>query len=219
MRKMKELREACVEMADKNLIIAGEGNVSVRNNINSFSISPSGLECSKLRQDDFVEVDIKTGESFHHKFKPSSEFLMHSMIYSMREDVGCIIHTHPVYVQALTGAGHNLKPIFPDYYVFLGKNVPHLDYITVTTEDLAQEVSLSFVNKDVSGVVLKGHGIVTVGSTVKEAYYRTLMMEKQAEIQYKATMLNADFSFLSDEDLVNLDNLSSEEYRKNIVKE
>jgi len=39
--------------------------------------------------------------------------------------------------QALTAAGHDLRPMFADYYVYLGKNVPHLPYVTVTTPELA----------------------------------------------------------------------------------
>ena len=85
---------------------------------------------------------------------------------------------------ALTSAGHDLRPVYADYYVYLGANVPHVDYITVTTPQLAHAVREQFLAPDCRGMVLRNHGTITVGESVKEALFRTMAMEEQAFIQH-----------------------------------
>lgn len=211
-----DLVKASQKLVRDDFIKGTGGNVSVRRG-NIMFISGSGRALDDLDTSELVQVDIKSGKILSDKLKPSSEYLMHLKCYQQRPEIRCVIHTHPPMVQSLCSGSIELTPMFADYYVFLGKNVPHLPYITVTSEDLANAVEDKIKNKDCYGMVLRQHGILTVGETVTEAIYRTLAMEEQAEIQYNATLIN-DVNFLSDEELKKLDNLASEKYRRQLLK-
>ena len=106
--------------------------------------------------------------------------------------------------------------MFADYYVYLGAKVPHIDYVTVTTPELAEAVTAGFADPGVVGMVLRNHGSITVGASVKEALYRSLAIEEQADIQWRALQVGNP-TFLSDEECARLDELGSEEYRRRLL--
>jgi len=217
---MSEVLNALVATArrlpQEGLVRGAGGNVSAREN-DTVWISPSGMSFEDAAADDYPGVSISSGEIVCGTRRPSSEVLMHLAIYRRRPDVQAVVHTHPPMTQALTAAGHDVRPMFADYYVYLGKNVPHLPYITVTTLDLAARVEEVVKSPDCFGIVLRNHGLITVGTSIKEAYYRTLAVEEQATIQHAALLVGAP-RFLSDDELAKLDQLSSEAYRRELLK-
>jgi L-fuculose-phosphate aldolase len=210
-----ELVENAKELVDNGFIKGTGGNVSVRRGGIMF-ISPSGRALDDLDTAKLGQVDIKTGEIISKDVRPSSEYLMHLKCYQNRPEVRCVIHTHPIMVQSLCG-NETLIPMFADYHVFLGRNVPHVPYITVTTPKLAKAVEKEIKKKDCNGIVLRNHGIVTVGETIKEAVYRTYTMEENANIQFNR-MLVSTAQPLPESSLKELDMLESEDYRKRLLK-
>ena len=141
---------------------------------------------------------------------------MHLGIYRRRPEVNAVIHTHPPFTIALTSSGHDLKPMFADYFVYLGRNVPHIPYVTVTTPELAESVGNVGADPDCYGIILRNHGAITVGTSIKEAYFRTLAIEEQAAIQHAALQVGRP-TFLSVEEYDRLDRLGSEAYRRELL--
>jgi len=179
-------------------------------------ISPSGFSFLDAKAEDYPGVSISTGEIVHGTRRPSSEVLMHLAIYRCRPEANAVIHTHPPITVALTAAGHDLKPMFADYYVYLGRNVPHLPYVTVTTPELAEKVKAVVAAPNCYGIILRNHGVISVGTSVKEAYFRTLAIEEQALIQHAALQVGTP-TFLSEEECTKLDQLGSEAYRRELL--
>jgi L-fuculose-phosphate aldolase len=66
------------------------------------------------------------------------------------------------------------------------------------------------------GIVLRNHGAITLGQSIKEAYFRTLAVEEQAAIQHAALQVGEP-TFLTDEELDKLDLLGSEAYRRELL--
>ena len=203
-------------LPQEGLVRGAGGNVSAREG-DTMWISPSGMSFEDAGPGDYPGVSISTGEITSGTRRPSSEVLMHLAIYRRRPEVRATIHTHPPMTQALTAAGHDLRPMFADYYVYLGKNVPHLPYVTVTTPELAARVEDVVKSADCYGIVLRNHGLITVGTSIKEAFYRTLAVEEQAAIQHAALQVGVP-AFLSDDELAKLDQLSSEAYRRELLQ-
>jgi L-fuculose-phosphate aldolase len=214
---LNELIETANLLVGAGLVKGAGGNVSAREG-DIMWISPSGFSFSDATQGDYPGVSITEGEIVRGDRRPSSEVLMHLAIYRRRPEITAVIHTHPPITLALTAAGHSLKPMFADYYVYLGANVPHLPYITVTTPELADAVEEVAQAPDCHGIVLRNHGAITVGTSIKEAYFRTLAVEEQAAIQHTALQVGEP-TFLSEEECRKLDNLSSEAYRKELLAE
>ena len=67
-------------------------------------------------------------------------------------------------------------------------------------------------------MVLRNHGSITAGASIKEALYRSLAVEEQADIQWRALQVGTP-TFLSDEECARLDQLGSEEYRRRLLAE
>ena len=214
---LNELIEAARELVAAGLVTGAGGNVSARDG-DTLWVSPSGFSLEDARAEHYPAVSIASGEVTGGDYRPSSEVLMHLFVYRARPDVHAIVHTHPKMTVALCSAGHDLRPMFADYYVYLGKNVPHLDYVTVTTPELAREVEAAFQQPDCRGMVLRNHGAITVGASVKEALFRTAAIEEQATIQWHALQVGTP-TFLSEEECARLDELGSEDYRRRLLAE
>jgi L-fuculose-phosphate aldolase len=212
---LNQLVQTATALVNDGLVRGAGGNVSAREG-DIMWISPSGFSFTDATAEDYPGVSIEKGEIVRGERRPSSEVLMHLAIYRCRPEVNAVIHTHPPITIALTAAGHDLIAMFADYYVYLGKNVPHIDYVTVTSAELAEEVGKVATAKDCYGIILRNHGAITLGTSIKEAYFRTLSIEEQAVIQHAALQVGRPV-FLSAEECAKLDRLGSEEYRRQLL--
>lgn len=220
---LHELIANANELVESGLVAGAGGNVSCRDG-GGMWISPSGFSFADATPDDYPLVDIASGEIVRGERRPSSEVLMHLAIFRSRPEINAIIHTHPKMTIALCSAGHDLKAMYADYHVYLGWNVPHVDYVTVTTPALADVVDEAFKPGNealpdkgkVVGMILRNHGAITVGNSIKEAMFRTAAIEEQAFIQWHALQVGTPV-YLSDEELTKLDELGSEDYRRELL--
>lgn len=215
-RIVGELVDTARALVADGLVRGAGGNVSVRED-DIMWISPSGFSFTDAAPEDYPGVSVATGRIEKGERRPSSEVLMHLAVYRQRPEITAIVHTHPPVTVALTSSGHDLKAMYPDYHVFLGRNVPHLPYITATTPQMAAAVEDVVGAQDCFGIILRNHGVVTVGTTLKQAYFRTLAVEEQATIQHNALQVGTP-AFLSDEECARLDELGSEKYRKALLE-
>jgi len=177
-------------------------------------ISPSGFCLQEVAPEQYVEVGIETGEIAKGALRPSSEVLMHLACYRQRPDIGAVIHTHPPYTIALTSSGHDLRAMFADSVIYLGKCVSHLDYITVTTPELASAVEKVIPHCDCT--ILRNHGAITVGENLKQAFWRACSVEESAQLQLLATLAGKP-RFLDKNEADRLESLGSEQYRRQLL--
>ncbi|MFA6112040.1 MAG: class II aldolase/adducin family protein [Candidatus Latescibacterota bacterium] len=212
---LEDLIRTSHALVANGLVRGAGGNVSARED-DVMWISPSGFSFLDAQPEDYPGVSIARGEIVRGERRPSSEVLMHLAIYRRRPEIRAVIHTHPPITIALTAAGHELRPMYPDYYVYLGRNVPHLRYITPTTPELAAAVEEVAQAPDCHGIVLRNHGTITLGVSVKEAYFRALAVEEQAFIQHAALQVGQPY-FLKKSECVRLDELESEAYRRELL--
>jgi L-fuculose-phosphate aldolase len=212
---LKELVEVARELVDHGLVTGAGGNVSARDG-DLMWISPSGFSLADARAKDYARVSLADGSLESGERRPSSEVLMHLAILRARPEVGVVLHAHPRFVNALATAGHELRATYPDFHVYLGGNVAHLEYVTVTTPELAERVGAAFAAPDCHGMVHASHGTITVGASAKESLFRSLAMEEQAEILWRALAVGEP-RYLSDEEKAELDRLGSEEYRRELL--
>jgi len=218
MSEAYELRSELVHYARKIMaegLVAGPGgNLSARAG-DVMYISPSGYSFEEAEAEDYVGVDIPSGQIEEGDKRPSSEVLMHLACYRKRPDMRALVHTHPPITVGLISAGIDLRPMYPDFYVFLGDRVPHLDYVTVTTPKLAKAVEN--VIGDANAVLLRNHGALTIGATLKQAYYRTQTVEEGAKILFTALRAGKP-RYLSSEEIEELKHLGSEQYRQQLLE-
>ena len=86
-------------------------------------LSPSGFALDEIEPEQWVEVDIESGDITDIGFRPSSEVLMHLYAYRQNPNIGAIVHTHPPYCIAFTLVEKELAGYVSDQAALVGKTV------------------------------------------------------------------------------------------------
>lgn len=189
MQQIKELIEICHRVYERGYVSAYDGNISVKIYENRFLITRSGVCKGEVSEDDILEID-SAGKLLNGKGKLTTEAKIHLFAYSKREDVNAVVHCHPVYATGFATFGEGLtKNILPEVILTLGK-VPLCEYGTPSTDELAKNME-PFIN-DSWAMLLRNHGAVTFGKTLKEAYFKMEKLEQSAKIIFIARMLGGE---------------------------
>ncbi|MBB6635572.1 class II aldolase/adducin family protein [Cohnella thailandensis] len=210
------IREELCKYARKTvankLVVGPGGNISARHEGKMY-LSPSGFALDEIEPEQWVEVDIGTGEVTDIGLRPSSEVLMHLYAYRENPGIGAMVHTHPPYCIAFTLVEKELPIMFPDQAALVGKTV-YVDYVLPTTDRLADAV----VEKaNSSSILLGNHGLVTTGRNLREAYYRTEVVEESAKIFLIAKAIKEP-KVLTAEETEEIASLESEAYRIQLLQ-
>ena len=214
-RSMDELIRYGKMMSGKNLVVGPGGNTSFKDG-NICYITPSGLDFNEIKPEDLVGVDIDTKLIVYGNKKPSSEISMHIKIYKARPDISIIFHSHPPVTIGIIGAGAKVSALFPDFALFLGQEIPVIDYTTPCTEKLADMVSEAIVDND--AVTMLKHGLTVVGKNFKEAWIRTVLIEETAKMVAAARSIGSE-AIMTSKEIDDMNNLEIEKYRKKIMEE
>ena len=176
---MKDVRKELVKYGKllyaEHAVVGAGGNISVRAK-NKIYIKVSGISLKNSSTRDYNKVDIATGKAECHKKPCSVEIPMHLACYRARPDIGAAVHTHLVYGTILGMLTKRLGPVSYEFVCSLGSDVPILAYKSSGTLALANAVAKAI--KKHNAVLLKNHGAMVVGKDIKEAYERSIVLER-----------------------------------------
>src|ERR687886_1797522 len=164
-----------LELPKNGLVKWTGGNVSARDQETGLVvIKPSGVLYEDLRPEDHVVLDLE-GQIVEGSLKPSSDTASHLYIYRQRPDVNGVVHTHSPYATAFAAVG---KPI-PVYLTAIadefGGPIPCAGFALIGGEEIGQQV-IEHIGSS-PAVLLKNHGVFTVGATVTKAVQAAVMVE------------------------------------------
>jgi L-fuculose-phosphate aldolase len=182
----RELVAVCRRLHQRDLIGAGEGNVSARLAGGLVLVTPSGVSKADLRPADLLVVDGQ-GRLRRGRGRPSSELRMHLAVYGARPDVRAVVHAHPLAAVALTVAG--LPPpndVLPEASVVLGP-VAVAPFSTPGTDEVPAALAPLLPGHDV--VLLERHGALALGRSLGEAFGRLETLERVARVAVMARLL------------------------------
>ena len=167
-----------LELPKNGLVKWTGGNVSARDAETGYVvIKPSGVRYEDLKAEHLVIVDLD-GKRVEGDLKPSSDTASHLYIYRNRQDIHGIVHTHSPYATAFAALG---KPI-PVYLTAMadefGGPIPCGGFALIGGEEIGQVVVESI--GDSPAVLLKNHGVFTVGPTAEAAVKAAVMVEDVA---------------------------------------
>jgi L-fuculose-phosphate aldolase len=186
-RLIKGLAAVGKKIACCGLVIGEGGNISAKSGAIVY-IKKRGVSMADAKSSDYVPVGINTGKPLDPKSKPSTEVPMHIACYKSRKDVGAVIHTHPIFITALGVAGIGLKDLPYEAKVYLKSDIAAIPYIKPGSAALGRAVGRAI--KKHNAVILKNHGLITVGKDIKEAFLRTLAAERAALIYVSYKMIS-----------------------------
>ena len=176
-----------LELPKNGLVKWTGGNVSARDQETGLVvIKPSGVLYEDLRPEDHVVLDLE-GKVVEGKLKPSSDTASHLYIYRQRSDVNGVVHTHSPYATAFAAVG---KPI-PVYLTAIadefGCTIPCAGFALIGGEEIGRQV-VEHIGES-AAVLLKNHGVFTVGPTVRDAVKAAVMVEDVAQAVWLALQL------------------------------
>jgi len=209
----KKLTEIGKKIVEKGLVAGPGGNISARDGEFVY-LSPSGFFLDEIKEDQWVKVNLKTGEIFSD-LRPTCEISMHLGINVEIKDINAVIHTHPPITVGLISSGVKFRPFFPDYVAILGRDVPVIDYVPPAGEEIRKAVCKEI--RKVNVVLLKNHGVVAVGESIKEAYTRSLIVEEAAKSLFVG-IISGKMKCLNEKEIEGIENLEAEDYRKALLK-
>ncbi|ADN51386.1 class II aldolase/adducin family protein [Vulcanisaeta distributa] len=155
------------------------GNASARLGGDEVLITPTSMPKTLIKPQSIVK--IKLDGTIVSGGNPSSEWRMHVGIYRVRDDVKFILHTHPPNILALTRAGLKVDLSFSEAISYVGE-IAEVPYLKPGSAELADAVARAVSKKNITAVILRNHGLVTVGSTPYEALNRAEVLENLAYI-------------------------------------
>ena len=194
-KERRDVVETCLFMQSNGLIVGTAGNVSIRVD-DKVAISPSGVPYETMTAEDVVVFSMD-GERVDGVLEPSSELPLHLSVY--RETAAkAITHNH---APASTALGLVVDEIPPSHYysAMLGGIIRVAPYAEFGTDELARNVTDAL--KDRSGALMKNHGAITVGPTVKKAAGLLPILEYVCEIHLRAMATGAPIALLSPEQM------------------
>lgn len=184
-------------------VLDGFGHVSARHptNPNHFLMSRS-LAPALVTADDVMEFDLDGNAVDARGRSLFLERFIHSEIYRARPDVMAVVHTHSPGVIPYTISQVPLRAVFHNA-AFLAAGAPLWDIrkdfgetdMLVRNAAIGKDLALTLADKSV--VLMRGHGDVTVGPSVKLAVFRAYYTDVNARLQSQAIALGGEPNYLT----------------------
>lgn len=189
----RRIAEACRVVANAGLAEIFAGHVSARidrSMLINAHLHDDGRGLESITPEHVVTVDLDDGTVTPPSLEIPEESVIHSGIYGARDDVESVIHTHPVYATALSATGQSITPgtiraVRLRSGVPLHDAGPRLIYEDAAVPEATGEGIADSLG-DANALLLRGHGVVTVGRSIAEAATRLYLLERAAKLQLLA---------------------------------
>ncbi len=188
---VEELRQVIcdlhMELPRNHLVTWTGGNVSGRDPDTGYVvIKPSGVRYEEMKPEHMVVVDLQ-GQIIEGDLKYSSDTASHLCIYRHRPDVGGVVHTHSPYATAFAAVGQSIPVCLTAMADEFGGTIPCAGFALIGGEEIGRQV-VEHIG-DSPAILLKNHGVFTVGPTPLAAVKAAVMVEDVARTVWLAKQL------------------------------
>ena len=175
------------ELPRNQLVAWTSGNVSVRDPESGLvAIKPSGVRFEDLTAKSMVVVDLD-GAVVDGDLKPSSDVASHLYIYRHRPDVNGVVHTHSRYATAFAAVGRSIPVYLTAQADEFGGPIPCVGFAFIGDDSIGQLVVEGIGSSP--AILLKNHGVFTVGPSAAAAVKAAVMVEDIAATVWAALQL------------------------------
>jgi L-ribulose-5-phosphate 4-epimerase len=183
----EELYHLHMELPKNKLVAWTGGNVSARDPKTGYIvIKPSGIRYEHLRPEHMVIVDLQ-GAVVEGTLKPSSDTASHLYIYRERPDANGVVHTHSPYATAFAALGRPIPVYLTAQGDEFGCPIPCAGFALIGGEEIGKLVVESIGAS--SAVLLKNHGVFTIGPSAEAAVKSAVMVEDIAHTVWIALQM------------------------------
>lgn len=148
-----------------------------------FLINPFGMLFRDITASSLVKIDLEgriQGES-PYDVNPAG-FTIHSAVHAARHDAACVLHTHTVAGVAVSSLAGGLQPCNQWSLQFYQRVVYH-DFEGIALDADERERLVADLGPTARALILRNHGLVTLGRTVAEAFILMLNLERACRVQ------------------------------------
>lgn len=182
----KAVLDACLKLKEYNLISLSGGNISVKIDDDTFLVTPSGMLYENMNYEDICVIDSK-GSLKQGIRKPSSDYKALLYIFEKRKDVKAIIHTHQPYATAVGLVSDFLPATLVTLIDACKCNVKVAPW--TKSSDIGMGILALDYLGDCKAVIMKHHGVITIGDDLLEALYSAIYLEEGAKTYCMAKMM------------------------------
>jgi L-ribulose-5-phosphate 4-epimerase len=190
---MDELRrEVCAlhaELPRNGLVAWTSGNVSARVG-DAMVIKPSGVAYDDLTPETMVVCDLH-GEALEGTLAPSSDAATHGYVYRHMSEVGGIAHTHSAYATAWAIHGEPIPCVMTAMADEFGGEIPVGPFALIGGDEIGRGIVATLDGHRSPAVLMRSHGVFTVGPTARDAVKAAVMCEDVARTVHLARVLGA----------------------------
>jgi ribulose-5-phosphate 4-epimerase/fuculose-1-phosphate aldolase len=150
-----------------------------------FLINPYGMMFEEITASSLVKIDMEGNkvEDSPWPVNPAG-FTIHSAVHAARHDIGCVMHTHTLNGVAVSAQKCGLLPI-SQQSIFVMSSLGYHDYEGVALRDDEKPRLVNDLGTN-NYLMLKNHGLLTVGKTTAEAFQAMYFFEACCAIQIRA---------------------------------
>ena len=163
------------------------GHITVRDpeHLDHFWVNPFGLYFGHIRVSDLILVNDAGEVVEGDRPVNRAAFAIHSQIHAARPDVVAAAHSHSTYGKTWSCLGRLLDPLTQDACSFYQDHALFDDYTGVVL-DPAEGRRIAQALGDKKALILRNHGLLTVGHTVDEAAWWFITMDRSCQVQLMA---------------------------------
>jgi len=193
-KALQDLKREVIETArtifEENLVKLTFGVVSARiPNTDHVVITPSGFSKARLNTKELIVLDLEAN-LVEGKLRPSVESETHCYIHRLRPDVGAVIHTHSPVASGFASARAEIPCVSTEQAFVLGGTVPVVErYVMPGSEDEGDLETIEKAFRNSRAVLLRNHGILVIGTDLREALNNAIVVEDAARIALVARLL------------------------------
>ena len=193
-----EIIKAGIKLDRYGLIVLSGGNVSLRVEKDKILVTPSGMIYEEMVTDDIILMDL-TGNIIEGKRKASVDTKALLYIYNNMTDVKAIIHTHQPYATALGLIQDEFKCNLTTLANATKGSVKVCSFSSAASEQMGIEAVENLNGK--LAVILKNHGVIAVGNSLKQALYSCVYLEEAAKTYCIAKSMSDNIAMMTDKQI------------------
>lgn len=150
-----------------------------------FLINPYGMMFDEITASSLVKIDLHGNKIDDTPFPVNpAGFTIHSAIHAARHDLQCVLHTHSLNGVAVSAQAKGVLPL-SQQSIFILSSLAYHDYEGVALND-EEKPRLVADFGDKTYLMLRNHGLLTVGRTVADAFLNMYVFEAACTIQVRA---------------------------------
>jgi ribulose-5-phosphate 4-epimerase/fuculose-1-phosphate aldolase len=150
-----------------------------------FLINPYGMMFDEITASSLVKIDMQGKKVAENPWPVNpAGFTIHSAIHAARHEVQCVLHTHTLNGVAVSAQKKGVLPL-SQQSIFVLQNLAYHDYEGVALRDDEKPRLVADLGSK-SYLMLRNHGLLTVGRTIAEAFQAMYLFETTCAIQIRA---------------------------------